>query len=81
MSESRPEPTVDLGIYGRATTSDGMDITTKIALIASLAWLVAVVFFLAFVGFGDATALVSLRFLVTVLITITPIGLIWVGTI
>lgn len=81
MSESRPEPTVDLGIYSRASASEGMKITTKIAVIATLAWLVAVVFFLALVGFGDSTALVGLRFLVTVLITIVPIGLIWVGSI
>ncbi|MEO9823736.1 MAG: hypothetical protein ABJF50_04860 [Paracoccaceae bacterium] len=79
MSESQPEPTVDLGIYARSTASEGMDTLTKIALIASLAWLVVVVFFLAFVGFGDAGSLAGLRFLVTLLAVVLPIGLLWVG--
>jgi hypothetical protein len=81
MSESRPEPTVDLGIYGRANAPEGMDTITKLALVASLAWLVLAVFFLAFVGFGDANSLGTLRFLVMVLVIVVPIALLWVGTI
>ena len=81
MSESRPEPTVDLGIYGRANAPEGMDTITKVALVVSLAWLVMAVFFLAFVGFGDATSLGALRFLVMILVIVVPIALLWVGTI
>ena len=81
MSESQPEPTVELGIYGSTPAPEGMDITTKIALIATLAWLVFAVFFLAFVGFGDTASLSALRFLVMVLVIVVPVGLIWVGSI
>lgn len=81
MSESRREPTVDLGIYGSHPATEGMDVTTKMAFVATLAWLVFVVFFLAFVGLGEGAALGPLRFLVLVLVIVVPLALLWVGTI
>lgn len=81
MSESRPEPSVELGIYGSSSVSEGMDITTKAAFVATLAWLVLVVFFVVLVGLGEGPSLGSIRFLLLVLVTLVPIALLWVGTI
>lgn len=81
MSESRPEPSVELGIYGSNAVSEGMDITTKAAFVATLAWLVLVVFFVVLFGLGEGGSLTSIRFLLLVLVTLMPIALLWVGTI
>ncbi|NNE86958.1 MAG: hypothetical protein HKN27_02685 [Silicimonas sp.] len=81
MSDSRPEPTVDLGIYSRTHVSDGIDSTDKMALILSAGWVFVCVLFLVIVGLGDGATLGPLRFLIAFLVVVLPIALLWVGTI
>lgn len=81
MSDTRPEPPVDLGIYNRANMTNGIDPTFKAALIVSAVWLVICVLFIGIVGLGEGASLGPLRFLIAVLVLIVPIALIWVGTI
>lgn len=81
MSESRPEPGVDLGIYSRVNISDGIDPTDKIALGLSAAWVVVCLVFLAVIGLGEGASLGPLRFLIAFLVVVLPIALLWVGTI
>ena len=40
MSENRPEPPADLGIYSRVNLREGFDPADKIAIAASGAWVV-----------------------------------------
>ena len=81
MASSRPEPPVDLGIYGRAARSGGMDPADRVALVASAAWLLAAIVFLSVAGLGDGQSLGPLRFLVVVLALALPVALIWIATI
>ena len=81
MSESRPEPPVDLGIYNRTNLRAGVDPADKIAIAISGVWLFFCVLFLALVGIGDGQTLGPLRFLIVVLALILPIALIWIAAI
>lgn len=81
MSESRPEPPVDLGIYNRANVKDGVDPDDKIAIAISGVWVVVCILFLALVGLGDGESLGPLRFLIVILAIVLPIALVWIGTI
>lgn len=81
MANSRPEPPVDLGIYGRTNRSSGPDPADRLALVASAAWLLAAVVFLAVAGLGDGQTLGPLRFLIVVLALFLPVALIWIAAI
>lgn len=81
MAASRPEPPVDLGIYGRVTRSGGPDPVDRVALVASAAWLLAAIVFLAVAGLGDGQSLGPLRFLIVVLALFLPVALIWIAAI
>ncbi len=81
MSDSRPKPPVDLGIYSRVTASDGLDPADKIAIGVSAIWIVLCVMFLSFVGLGDAPGLGPLRFLIVILAILLPVALVWIAAI
>ena len=81
MSDIRPQPPVDLGIYSRTSGRDGLDPADKVALIVSAVWLVLCILFLSVVGLGDAAGLGGLRFLIVMLAVLLPIALIWIATI
>jgi hypothetical protein len=81
MSDNRPQPPVDLGIYSRTSGRDGLDPADKVALIVSAVWLVLCILFLSVVGLGDAAGLGGLRFLIVMLAVLLPIALIWIATI
>ena len=61
MSDNSPEPPVDLGIYGRGDTHDGLDAADKIAIALTGAWVLFCILFLALVGLGDGQTLGTLR--------------------
>ena len=81
MSENPNSPPVDLGIYGRADRKPGLDATDRLALVASAAWGLAAIVFLAVAGLGNGNALGPLRFLIVVLAVFLPIALIWIAAI
>ncbi len=81
MSDSHPKPPVDLGIYGRMNTSSGLDVTDRLALMATGAWLLVTAIFLAVVGWGSGETLGPLRFLIVMLAIFLPIALIWIAAI
>lgn len=81
MSETRPEPPVDLGIYSRMNLRDGFDPADKIAAVLSGAWLVFCILFLALFGIGSGQELGPLRFLIVLLALILPIALVWIAAI
>ncbi len=81
MSENPNSPPVDLGIYGRVDEKAGFDATDRVALVASAAWGLAAVVFLAVAGLGDGETLGPLRFLIVILALFLPIALIWIAAI
>ena len=81
MSENRPEPPVDLGIYSRMNRRDAVDPADKIAIAVSGVWVVFCILFLALVGLGDGESLGPLRFLIVVLAVILPVALVWIAAI
>ena len=81
MSDNSPEPPVDLGIYGRGDTHDGLDAVDKIAIALTGAWVLFCILFLALVGLGDGQTLGPLRFLILILAVVLPIALVWIGVI
>jgi len=81
MTDSRPEPSVDLGIYGRPDTHSGLDPVERVALFASGLWLVLCLVFLLFAGWGEDGSLGPLRFLIVVLTIFLPIALMWIAAI
>lgn len=81
MSENRPEPPADLGIYSRVNLREGFDPADKIAIAASGAWVVFCILFLIFVGLGDGQTLGPLRFLILVLAVVLPVALVWIAAI
>ena len=81
MSDNRQEPPVDLGIYSRIDTRQGLDATDKIAVAVSLVWVVLCTLFVSVVGLGDSTVLGPLRFLILFLVIALPIALIWIAAI
>ncbi len=81
MPDSRPEPPVDLGIYGRPDTNSGLDPIDRIALIASGGWVAAWCGYLLVAGFGSSEGLGTLRFLIVILAVFLPVALIWIGAI
>lgn len=81
MSDTRPEPPVDLGIYSQLTSRSRMDPTDRLALMATGLWLVASLIFILTAGWGDGDTLGPLRFLITVLAIFLPIALIWIAAI
>ena len=81
MSDSRPTPPVDLGIYSRAASDEGFDPADKVAVAVSVAWVVLCVLFLSIVGLGDGAGLGPLRFLIVVLAVLLPVALIWIAAI
>ena len=81
MSDKRPEPPVDLGIYSRVNLRDGVDPADKIAIAVSGLWVVFCLLFLAFAGLGGGDNLGPLRFLILILAVILPVALIWIAAI
>lgn len=81
MSDKRPEPPVDLGIYSRVNLRDGVDPADKIAIAVSGLWVVFCLLFLAFAGLGGGDSLGPLRFLILILAVILPVALIWIAAI
>ena len=81
MSDSRPEPPVDLGIYSRMNLREGVDPADKIAIAISGIWVLFCLLFLAFVGLGSGESLGPLRFLILVLAVVLPVALIWIAAI
>ena len=81
MADTRPEPTADLGIYGRTDGHSGLDTPDRLALYATAAWLVAALLFWLFVGWGEGGELGPLRFLIVLLAIFLPIALIWIAAI
>ncbi len=81
MSDNRQEPPVDLGIYSRIDTRQGLDATDKIAVAVSLVWVVLCTLFVSVAGLGDSTVLGPLRFLILFLVIALPIALIWIAAI
>ena len=81
MSHTRPEPPVDLGIYGRMSHHSYLDVTDRLALMASGLWLVLTSVFLAIFGWGSGETLGPLRFLVVILAVFLPVALIWIAAI
>lgn len=81
MSDNRPDPPVDLGIYSRANASEGLDPADKVAVVFSLIWIVLCAFFVGLFGLGDSSVLGPLRFLILFLVVALPIALIWIATI
>lgn len=55
--------------------------TDRLALVASVAWALAAVVFLAVAGLGDGNSLGPLRFLIVILALGLPIALIWIAAI
>lgn len=80
MSDSRPEPPVDLGIYSRNNLREGVDPADKIAIALSGVWIVFCLLFMAFVGIGGE-GLGPLRFLIVILAVVLPVALIWIAAI
>lgn len=81
MPDTRPEPPVDLGIYSRMNTHDGIDPTDKIAIAVTGIWMVFCILFLALVGIGDGETLGPLRFLIVILSVVLPLALVWIAAI
>ena len=81
MSDTRPGPPVDLGIYSRMNLRDGVDPADKVAIALSGLWVVFCILFLALVGLGDGQSLGPLRFLIVILAVILPVALVWIGAI
>lgn len=81
MSDYRPEPPVDLGIYSRMNLRDGVDPADKIALAVSGLWVLFCILFLTLVGIGDGQDLGPLRVLIVILAVILPVALVWIGSI
>ena len=81
MSDTRPQPPVDLGIYSRMNVNDGVDPADKIAIAITGVWLVFCILFMALVGIGDGQSLGPLRFLILILSVILPLALIWIAAI
>ena len=79
MSDTRPKPPVDLGIYSRVNARAGLDAAERIALALSAVWFVGCAVFLLSVGLGDGAELGPLRFLVAVLAVVMPVALIWIA--
>jgi len=79
---SRPTaPAVDLGIYARAVSDDGLDPVDRLALVASGIWVMLSIMFLAIVGLGAGEGLGPLRFLIALLAIGLPIALAWIAAI
>ena len=81
MSDKRPEPPIDLGIYSRMNLRDGFDPADKIAIAATGVWIVFCILFLAFVGVGSGQNLGPLRFVIAMLAVILPVALVWIAAI
>lgn len=81
MSDNRPQPPIDLGIYSRMNARDALDPADKIAAAVSGIWVLFCILFLALVGLGGGEGLGPLRFLIVILAVILPVALIWIGAI
>lgn len=81
MSEIRPEPPVDLGIYGRKVHHVGLDPTDRIALVATAIWVLAAVIFVFVMGVGNENSLGPIRFLIVLMAIFLPVALIWIAAI
>lgn len=81
MSERRPAPPVDLGIYSRMDVGQGLDPADRIAIGVTGVWLVLSALFVGVAGLGDGNSLGPLRFLVLVLAVFLPVALIWIAAI
>ncbi|NNE79965.1 MAG: hypothetical protein HKN18_06790 [Silicimonas sp.] len=79
MSDNRPEPPVDLGIYSRPIHSAGLDPVDRIALIVTGIWALFCLIFMALVGLGSGSSLGPLRVLVFVMTLGLPIALVWIA--
>lgn len=58
-----------------------MDATGRLALVASVAWILAALVFLSVAGIGEQDGLGPLKFLIVVLALLLPIALIWIAAI
>ena len=81
MSETKPEPPVDLGIYSRVNASPGLEPADKVAIVVSLIWVALCTLFVSVVGLGDSQVLGPLRYLILFLVVALPVALIWIATI
>ena len=81
MSDNRPEPPVDLGVYSRMNTARALEPADRVALVVSLVWIVMCVLFVSVVGLGDPTVLGPVRFLILFMAIALPVALIWIAAI
>ncbi len=81
MSDNRPEPPVDLGIYSRNSHHQGLDPADKVALVVTGVWLVLCSLFVGVVGLGSGGSLGPLRFVIAILAVGLPVALIWIAAI
>ena len=81
MPEPSSEPTVDLGVYGKAEINKSYNPVDRAALIASGVWLLGAVLFLIFADRSAGDALGPFRFLIFILAVVLPVALIWIAAI
>ncbi|MEM8802125.1 MAG: hypothetical protein AAGF55_06290 [Pseudomonadota bacterium] len=81
MQDKSAEPSVDLGVYGKTDAKGGIAPIDRIALIASVVWLLGAVLFLVVAGAGAGDALGPFRFLIFILAVVLPVALIWIAAI
>ncbi len=75
----KKQPPIDLGIYSRNEKAPRITVTETVALTLSVLWIAAVAGVLLFARGGDAPALDSLQFVMTLLAIFLPVALIWMA--
>jgi len=75
----KKQPPIELGIYSRNEKPPRITATDFIALLLSVLWIGAVAAVLLYARGGDAPALDSLQFVMTLLAIFLPVALIWLA--
>ena len=81
MSDNRPAPPVDLGIYSRPSGDHPLDRVDRLALILTGIWLFFCVLFVSIAGLGSGSELGALRVLILIMAVALPIALVWIAAI
>jgi hypothetical protein len=79
MADRRTEALAELGMTRRDPAPRGMGTPERVAISASLLWIVAVGGFLLFTSFGGGDDLGPLRFVMILMAVFMPVALIWVA--
>ena len=80
MADSKNEPPLDLGIYSRRPTIEGLSPAEYIAIGLSLLWIIGVaIFFYVMRGSDGEVGLDPLNFVMVLLAIFMPVALIWVA--